>query len=179
MKDIVFIGGIHGVGKGWTSKEIQKKININHYSSSSLIKMERKGILADEKIISENDSHNNQDFLLNAISKLSSQQLILDGHFCLLGENKEPLRIPEETFIHLHLKGIIVLEDELYKIQQRLLERDKASYNVSTLHWLQEEEKKYATEISQELDIPILVYNASSNQTQKIINFVDGIIGHS
>lgn len=49
MKNIFFVGGIHGVGKGTICKEIASKTNLLHITASQILKWEE---------ISDNNSKN-------------------------------------------------------------------------------------------------------------------------
>lgn len=85
MKDnIIFIAGVHGVGKTTICNKIKKEVNLNTYSSSDLIKRYNSSILSEEKQV--NDVNDNQDILLKAISKFvdNNEVILLDGHFTLI-----------------------------------------------------------------------------------------------
>lgn len=55
MKNIIFIGGIHGVGKGTLCEKVCNKLNIKHLSASEVLKWEE---------ISEKENKLVKDFTL-------------------------------------------------------------------------------------------------------------------
>lgn len=172
---MIFVGGIHGVGKTTFCKCFYKRFNINTYSASRLIEQKRNEQFSKDKKISNISS--NQNVLIDALTelKISEQHYLLDGHFCLINKHGEVSRIPEETFFDLSPKGIILLIDSVEKIFGRLKQRDKFSFTVNFLERFQNEELKYSKEIANMLNIPYLVHN-SSEHLDDIDSFLKDII---
>jgi len=86
-RKIIFIGGIHGVGKSTLRKKITNVMDIQSYSASSLIKsVSDLNFPSDKKIKGINK---NQDLLIDAVDKYidPNRYCLLDGHFCLLNQN--------------------------------------------------------------------------------------------
>lgn len=153
-KNIIFIGGIHGVGKSTFAKSLAKKYDISYYSSSDLIAVE-KGERFKNK--STKNINSNQDLLIDAIRKtcIEDRTYILDGHFCLLDTNNDIKKIPIETYKEIEIKSIIVLVEDVEKIAERLKTRDNTNYDLKLIEYFQQEEKNYAKKVSLELNIPI------------------------
>lgn len=167
-KNIIFVGGIHGVGKTTLCKEISQNLLVKHYSASQLIS----DLDSEGKRV--NDIHKNQNNLLEAINRYLSNKeyYLLDGHFCLLSKDGIITRIPIDTFKSLRLKALIVLVDEENEIIKRLNYRDTIHYLEKFIKEFQEEEINYAQEVAREIGITIKVINvtAGSNEMIKFIN---------
>ncbi|MBA2943927.1 AAA family ATPase [Paenibacillus sp. CGMCC 1.16610] len=158
---MLFIGGIHGVGKTYFCNKLSVYYSIEHYSASSLISEEKKELLAKDKRVDQIDR--NQDLLLMALNRKVKLQerFLLDGHFCLLNKVGEISQIPFETFSALSPKGIIVLTDSIDTVSERLQARDGRSYEKSLLNSFQKDEVNYAETIASRLNVPFLVYDSS------------------
>ena len=109
IRKIIFIGGIHGVGKSTVCTKISDSLKIKSYSASSLIKsVSGLTFPSDKKIKGINK---NQDLLITAVDKYIDPNIycLLDGHFCLLDQNGEITDIPIATFTNLSPSAILVL----------------------------------------------------------------------
>ena len=160
---IIFIAGVHGVGKGVIADLITKKYQLEAYSSSSLIKSEKKAKVDINKIVQ--DPSENQDFLSLAINKLTpnSSAILLDGHFCLNTENGI-FKVPTSTFEALDLEAIFLIKEAPRVIHERLLKRDGEAMNLELIENLQKEEVIQAGIISSNLCIPLIVSDKGSTQ---------------
>ncbi len=176
-KRAIFIGGIHGVGKTTLCEELTMKMNIKHYSASSLIKMlnqEYDGNNQDKKVQNISD---NQNLLMLAINQYIDQTAFyfLDGHFCLLDSKSTISMIPKEIFESIKPIGIIVLHDSIRNISKRITNRDRVEYDNNLLFSFQESEIEYSGYIANALQIPHMSFNMS-NDIQIIIDFVTNLI---
>lgn len=81
---MIFISGVHGVGKSYFCDMVKQAIDINAYSASTLISKKKKSGFSSDKLIPDIDD--NQQYLLQAVNELRAAEgnFILDGHFCLL-----------------------------------------------------------------------------------------------
>jgi adenylate kinase len=157
---MIFVGGIHGVGKTTICKRIQKELNLPFYSSSLLIS-EKKGETFFDKKIKGID--NNQDFLLEAVEEIknTNKEFLLDGHFCLLNEEGEIKKISKEIFYKLKPTFILLIIDAPEAIVNKLNMRDGSSFDKNFVELFQESEIEYCNTIASELKIPIGVINSS------------------
>lgn len=171
-RKIIFIGGIHGVGKSTFAREISSKNNIPFYSSSELIS-KLKGEIFTNKWTTNISS--NQELLIESIKKtfIEKKVYMLDGHFCLLNNNEQISRIPIETYKGIGIDYIIVLVDKETNIFDRLKERDDIEYNIELIESFQKEETEYAKKVAMELKIPIKFINITSDKKNTEI---EGII---
>ena len=79
--NIIFIGGIHGVGKGTICKEIVSKTDLIHITASEILKWNEINS-SDNKLVQNISS--TQERLIYGLKNLieNDKQYLLDGHFC-------------------------------------------------------------------------------------------------
>ncbi|MGG4397400.1 ATP-binding protein [Paenibacillus thiaminolyticus] len=133
MKKIIFVGGIHGVGKTFMCKKMSIDLNINHYSASKLIsKMTNEDFSTNKKVDRINE---NQELLIQSIIKntVDDELFLLGGHFILLHKNGEISKVPYMTFKVMQPKAIIILIDSAERIAERLFQRDSKTYDQQFL----------------------------------------------
>jgi adenylate kinase len=174
-RKIIFVGGIHGVGKTTLCKNIELRFNIKHFSASNLIAQEKAEENLRNKRVENIDE--NQDSLVTAIKKNFTNEnwYLLDGHFCLLNKDNEITQIPSSTYQAICPSAIVVLVDEPENIYNRLKLRDSVKHDLSLLHSFQENEINYSHYIRDKLNIPYLMCNTTENE-EKIYSFVEGLV---
>lgn len=152
-KNIIFIGGIHGVGKGTICNEITSKTDIIHITASEILKWNE--ISSSENKLVNNISSTQERLILGLKSLIDTdKQYLLDGHYCLLNSDGFPSKIDEETFDKINPKIISIVIDDIEKIIERLEKRDDKKYDFETLNQLQEMEIEYAKYLSKKYSIP-------------------------
>lgn len=161
-KNIVFIGGIHGAGKGRLCAEISQKLDVIHLSASDLLQWS--DLNEDNTNKNVEDIRNTQERLVKGLQNIikSNKRYIIDGHFCLLDKNGEIQTVPQDTFEHILPIAILVLEETPEVISTRLLARDNKCYSPSFLTKMQEKEIETAHEIAKHLGIDILTINSQN-----------------
>lgn len=160
---MIFVSGIHGVGKTYFCNMVKEKLGIKNFSASQLIAGKREKDFSADKLVS--DIVDNQVLLLDAINELrqAGEEFILDGHFCLLNEEGAITRIPMETYKLLKPDTMILLLEIPEIIAERRFRRDGIRQDESAIHAFQEAEKMYATEIARQLNIPLEVSDGASD----------------
>lgn len=169
MKNIIFIGGIHGVGKGTICKEIALKTDLIHLTASQILQWEEISD-RDNKLVKNITS--TQSRLIKGLENLIriDEKYLLDGHFCLLNLDGIPSRIDEDTFDQINPKAIAVVIDDVVKIAKRLEIRDGKIYDVEVLNELQGMEIEYAKYLSDKHSIPYIeIQDGNYTQLMKII----------
>ena len=158
MKNIIFVGGIHGVGKSTLCKEACKTLKFEYLSASGLLKWAEVNNNKKNKEVENLDR--NQDMLINGLINFvnSGDIYMLDGHFCLLNKKKSICKIPISTFESINPLAIITITEEISTILSRLKERDEISYDYNLLNEMQKLEIEYAKEIAKHLDIGYYEY---------------------
>lgn len=171
MRKLVFVGGIHGVGKTTICRKFSNNYNLTYLSASEIISKVKKEEFTKSKKIDNIDE--NQNLLIDALNEypLTDGWIILDGHFCLLDKNGVVKRIPNQTFVELSPKAIIVFTDNVEKISNRLKERDETAFDVHSLQKFQTEEMEYSSWVAKRLNVPYFVCNPSEN-IESLYSFV-------
>lgn len=166
--NIVFIGGVHGVGKSTLIQTAISRSDITVMTASEIIKWNEISSAQNKKV---NDIDDTQNKLIEGLrNKVDySHNYILDGHFCLLDKDGEVQKVPFETFRAINPIGIVILLESSTKIVQRLNKRDGQSYSVELIHRFQEQESEYAKEVASILSIPFLEIHGQTDET--ISNF--------
>ncbi len=156
-KKIIFIGGIHGVGKTTICKHLAKEISITHYSASDLIRK-----FANSEINNNKRTTNikgNQNLLLQAIQQIAPKEskILLDGHFCLLNSQGKVTQIPPQTFKDIAPCLLIMCTAPPEEIANRLERRDGYRPDIEGLKAFQKAEIEYAVEIKKLLGVSLFV----------------------
>ena len=135
---MIFVSGVHGVGKSYFCNLVKEVTGIKTHSSSPLIAEKKQLKFAKDKLIPDIDD--NQQFLLLAVDELkaSDRNFILDGHFCLLNASGEVQRISYDTFTMLKPDAIVLLTEESEIIMSRRKKRDGIAITVESYRKLPE-----------------------------------------
>lgn len=168
--NIIFIGGIHGIGKGTICKKITDQFSdLVHISASTLLKWEEIST-PENKLVQNFDS--TQDRLIKGLKATieKDKAYLLDGHFCLLNKEGIPEQIEEETFQLINPKAIVVVVEDVNLIYQGLANRDSMKYNTEILALMQKMEVEHAQNIASELEVPFI--KISRNDYSKLTEYL-------
>lgn len=69
---MIFISGVHGVGKTYFCDMVKKELGINAYPASQLIAKKKKAGFDSSKLVSDIDK--NQQYLLMAVKELRERE---------------------------------------------------------------------------------------------------------
>lgn len=160
---MIFVSGIHGVGKSYFCNIVKDKLGLKSYSASQLISASRNKGFSEDKLVPDIDD--NQPLLLSAIDALrkANKEFILDGHFCLLNAEGAITRISLDTYLTLKPDLMILLTEKPETIAERRLQRDGIQQSVSSIEDFQNAEKKYAKEIALQLNIPLEISDGADD----------------
>jgi len=155
---MVFVGGVHGVGKSTLCKRSFSPIGYRCVTASSLITAGGQRTNK-EKLV--NDAVDNQAVLLEQLRTAKKQycRLLLDGHFTLINSQGQIEPIEPEIFRTMKLNQLILIKGCSDEISSRLKERDGKKWTSSFLKKFQSEEEAHARYISEEIDIPLQVFD--------------------
>ena len=162
---MIFVCGIHGVGKTHFCRKLAEKTGRMVFSASSLIKRNVKDDFKEKQVDSIQDT---QTVLLNDLRKLTLQtpDYILDGHLCLLDNKNKIHRIDMKFIKQMSISSIILLVDSPAEIKKNLEERDGLEWSENFIEQFQNSEIKYAKEISKKLDVNLQIL--LSQQSEKV-----------
>lgn len=168
---MIFISGVHGVGKSYFCDKVKENIDIDTYSASSLISERKQAAFSSDKLIPDIDD--NQKYLLEAVTELrqTKDNFILDGHFCLLNANGEVQRITRYTFTTLMPEAILLLTEQPEIIASRRKDRDGCDVSVESITAFQDEEISYAKEVAAEIGANLFI----SKGADDIMNAIEFI----
>lgn len=168
---MILISGVHGVGKSYFCNMVKERTGIESYSASELIAEGRKQGFPASRLIPDIDE--NQQYLLDAVDKLrlSGEEFIVDGHFCLLNEEGAITRINLDTFTTLKPDAIILLTEDPTIIARRRKARDGVEHTEGEIKVFQDEESAYAEEVSKLLGVPFRV-SKGSGDIDSTIDFI-------
>lgn len=168
---MIFISGVHGVGKSYFCNIVKDRTGIESYSASKLITERKKQGFPASKLIPDIDE--NQQYLLDAVAELrsSGKEFIIDGHFCLLNGEGIITRIGLDIFTTLNPDAIILLTEEPDIIASRRKGRDGIDHPVKEIKAFQDEESLYAEEVSKLLGVPLKISKGSTD-TEATIDFI-------
>lgn len=152
---MIFVTGIHGVGKTFFSQKLATKLGVKSYTASKLISDESSKVT--KKVY---DVDTNQKILIRALKEIKASQYILDGHVCLIDEEENVKEIAEEIFEQMPVDIIICIRENETVIQERLMKRE-IFYTVDFLKDFQKREIEYTKKIAQNLNIPFLIKEKS------------------
>ncbi|MDD5773110.1 MAG: ATP-binding protein [bacterium] len=161
LKNIAFLGGIHGVGKSTICRQICNDLKIDYLSASEVLKW--KEISSDSKNKKVMDIPHAQYILIQGlINKVKENHYyLLDGHYCLFDKESNIINVPIETFRNINPISLNLVIDDIIKIKHRLEERDKRPYDILLLKKMQNSEINYAKEVSNKLRITLNIGNHS------------------
>jgi predicted transcriptional regulator/adenylate kinase len=161
---MVFVGGIHGVGKSTITKNLCDLIGYKCVTASSLITEYGRKIDNNKRV-----GHivENQAVLLQALdkAKLKHNSLLLDGHFTLINRRGKIVPIDIKVFRAMKPDHLILIKGELDEIVVRLQNRDGKIWTNSLLSKFQAEEEAHARYVAKDIGIPLRII---SNDVRKL-----------
>jgi adenylate kinase len=160
--NVVFVGGIHGVGKSTICQHICRELNMEYLSASDLLKWEDLNDDAKNKKVKDISLTQNRLIagLSNTIQK--GHFYLLDGHYCLLNEKAEVVKISIDVFMQINPKALGLILGDIREIKSRLDLRDNKNYDFELLKQFQKTELEYAKELSLYLDVPLFIEDVTN-----------------
>lgn len=158
---VVFVAGIHAVGKSSACKTVSDKLGIPHFTASQIIRDEKSSaVSAESKLVT--DIAENQRLLVQGVSRLlKNGQFLLDGHFTMRRKsdgNIEPIHV--DVFHNLRVGGILLFIDHPENISKRMHARDGVLHPIEILQSHQEAEIAHATYVANTLGLPMATLQA-------------------
>jgi adenylate kinase len=158
---VIFLAGVHGVGKGFLGTPVANSMGITHLTASQLIR-EDKGQATWGNDKKTSDLDDNQLALIRAVAqrRLTHPSILLDGHFVLRNAQGVLTPLATTVFKELHLTGVILLTEGAKIIASRLAMRDNGTPDVQAISELAEAELAHAQVVCNELELPLAVIHA-------------------
>ena len=159
---LVFVGGIHGVGKTSICQKAFSSLGYLCVTASSLIY--EYGLSTDNNK-RVNDITGNQSALIEQLSlkKKGHCRLLLDGHFSLMNHLSQVEPIELWVFREINPSHLILIKGDPKEIAIRLDDRDGENWSWKDLGLFQEVEESHANYVSEQLGIPLQVFDNSTS----------------
>ena len=170
-RNIIFVGGIHAVGKSTFAKKVKEDNDlIIPISASDILKWKD----PKEKIV--DDVQDNQNKLVENLHKIIDvdKPYLLDGHFCLMNSKGEIERVPLPTFQDINPEMIILIVEDLDVIIHRLESRDDKKYDRQQLELLYDNETSWAKDVADFLGVEL--YTIKSSEYGKIKQVISDFV---
>ena len=166
---MIFVCGIHGVGKTEYCQELAKKLGILSFTAGQLIYKGKKDPSKSKRV---NNINENQRILVEQVKKLKVERdrFILDGHMCLMNQKGTIESVREEVFSLLEIEEIEVLVDNPKNICERLRKRDGVVWEEDLIEKFQIQEIQHAKKIAKSLDVEVKIVRVlDKNRKEKCV----------
>jgi predicted transcriptional regulator/adenylate kinase len=159
---VIFVAGVHGVGKTTLCKAVAQKEGVLHKSAGEIIR-ERDAAALSSSTKSVGDINRTQRLLVEGVDQIrrGGRNLLLDGHFALINGLGEVEAIARNVFQALALDGIILIHDSPLEIYNRLVARDANPLTLAELTELQSVEVATAETIAKALALPLIMVKSA------------------
>ena len=160
----IFVGGVHGVGKGCFFDMLREYIICEYVSASSLLHW----ATVDKTV---NDIEANQNFLASELPKAiqADKVFMIDGHYALWNKVGGVERVSQKLFDACSPNFLICITADPATIAQRLRERDRIDYDAEQINSLQTVEIANAKDISKRLNVPLFIIDSGETSYVKAI----------
>lgn len=158
---MVFVGGIHGVGKSTICKKTFGSLGYQCETASSLLAAHGRRTGKDKRVSNISD---NQSLLIEQLILAKKQhcRLLLDGHFTLINKQGKIESISVDVFCEINPSRLILIKGVAVEICRRLSERDGTKWDVSFIELFQNIEEEHARLISESINIPLHIISNSA-----------------
>jgi adenylate kinase len=170
FKNIAFVGGIHGVGKGTICTAVSRQLKVAHLTASEILSWKDNSKIPQNKRV--HDVSSNQDRLVLGLERIvhENEVYILDGHYCLFNSLGAVTTVPLETFRQINPGLMVVITGAPEDIAERLMKRDGVAYSAEELDLIQTEEIRHAIFVSNTLKIPF--YSVENTSEAALYNIM-------
>jgi len=160
---VIFLTGVHGVGKGYLGAPVAKSLGMDHFTASQLIREEKgRATWGADKRVAEVDD--NQAALIRAVHhhRELGHDILLDGHFVLRGMSGELVRLERDVFANLQLSGVILLTEDAQIIAGRLVDRDGIAITPESISDHAAEVYAHVNDVCSKLNVPLVVLDSAN-----------------
>lgn len=165
---VLFVGGIHAVGKTYVLKPVCERMGLRHATASQFIR-EQRGRHSWDASRQVNEIDENQIALIEAVEQIDKggEVLVLDGHFALRKSVNVHEKIGLETFAKLNIRGVVLLEAPSTVVAERLRLRGDATWDLVEIETFALAELGHAQTICGELQFPLIrLYCSTEKEVQ-------------
>jgi len=159
---LIFVGGIHGVGKTTICRKAFEPLGYHCVTASSLISAYGYRTDINKQV---DDVPKNQIALVEqlALEKKKHCRLLLDGHFTLINSQEQIEPIDHSVFQKMGPNRLILVKGDPAEIARRLAFRDKRKWNPEFISTFQDAEERHAKYVSDSIQVPLqIIQNTDS-----------------
>lgn len=169
---VLFVAGVHGVGKSSLAVEVSKGLSIPAFSASKLIQQADPDRIYPDKLVDDSILEN-QRILICQVNLLKDRypRLIIDGHLCLLDQHARVIPLSSEVFKQLGITRLLLVTAESALIKSRLEQRSEIKIDIEAIIALQTQEQDRAQAVANRLCIPLMEYREGENTPKDAIYF--------
>lgn len=173
-ENLVFVGGVHGVGKSTICKSICIDLALYYLSASELIQWSALNDDPTNKLVK--DIPDTQMRLVKSINttRQADCKYLLDGHFCLFNTKSEITKISLRTFEEIRPSALYVITAKPDEIVLSQSARGGQIYDLGLINDMQSLEIEHAHEVAKHLGIPFL--QIARNSIQSLISDLKNIL---
>lgn len=153
---MIFMGGVHGVGKGTVCERVFSPAGYHCVTASELIAEQGKKTDDNKRVSNVAD---NQSVLVDALEDKSRSypRLLLDGHFTLINQKNMIEPIDVEVFRSMRINQLLLVKGKVEEIVSRLQVRDDSKWKASFIEKFQKEEEAHARYVAKELGVSLRI----------------------
>lgn len=169
---VIFVGGVHGVGKSTCCAEVAQATGCLHVTASEIIRRERAGaISASGKLVA--DIEGNQGLLVQGFWSLRSEvgaaSILLDGHFAMRDGSGHIQPVDVDVFSALGVDHLVCLADAPHLIAARIAQRDGCTPIERDIADLQVAELQNARLVATALGMPFTFLRSGHMQGIRLL----------
>jgi adenylate kinase len=167
-ENLVFVGGVYGVGKSTICKSICIDLALHYLSASELIQWSTLNDDPKNKLVK--DIPDTQMRLVKSINvtRQVDCRYLLDGHFCLFNAKSEITKISLRTFEEIRPTALYVITATPDEIARSQAARGGQVYDLGLITDMQKSEIEHAHDVAKHLTIPLL--QIARNSIQPLIS---------
>ncbi|WP_322804466.1 ATP-binding protein [Vibrio alfacsensis] len=168
VKEIYFVSGVHGVGKGTLCRKLNRELGLPVFSCSDLIKQNSEYV-ENSKVVAT--AERNQEALLQGLKCIKDDRFLLDGHFCLLGPENTIIELENSVFDMISPIAVINVTCDVSIVRERLLQRDGKAVESELLEAIQRKEVIRAEWYCENRNIELIKYE-SADPIEPLIDYL-------
>ena len=151
----IFVGGVHGSGKGHLCQLFQQEVICDYVSASSLLHW-----ATIDKMVEDIDA--NQELLASLLPEMIEEDkvFLIDGHFALWNKKGSVERVSSKVFEACKPNLMVCMVASPEAIVERLNSRDHIQYTIERISQLQSVEIENAKCISEKYNIPLYLFDS-------------------
>lgn len=161
----IFVAGVHGAGKTFTTKPACQSLGLVHATASQLIREER-GLASWNANTVVSEVEQNQQALISAARRIRNGggTLVLDGHFVLRRGPNDHERLSTEIFRALECSSVLLFRCPVPTLLERLQTREDMSWDAMELAAFSNAEETHGAHVAKALGIPLVALDTPNIQ---------------